>query len=69
MPQDVKLFQPLRLMAIRVGVAPAWLKAEADAGRVPHLKIGRRLFFNPELVEQALLNLARQTAERTVAHA
>ena len=35
-----------------------WLKAQARAGRLPHLKAGRRLLFNPAAVGKALAELA-----------
>ncbi|MHC4365194.1 MAG: DNA-binding protein [Planctomycetota bacterium] len=36
----------------------SWLKDEALAGRIPCLKIGRRLRFNKKAVENALAELA-----------
>lgn len=33
----------------------AWLKAEAEAGRIPSLKAGRQRLFNLDAVEQAHL--------------
>jgi len=44
-----------------------WLKAEADAGRIPHLKIGDRYRFDADAVEEVLLVRSRQAGE--VAHA
>lgn len=35
-----------------------WLNTEAQAGRIPHLRIGRRLLFNVEAVKAVLLNRA-----------
>ena len=55
-----ELFLPLRRAAVRLGVPAAWLRAEADAGRVPHLRVGRRLMVNPQAVERVLLDRARQ---------
>ena len=49
---------PLNLMARRLGVPVNWLRAEAEADRVPHLKAGPRLLFNPEAVEQVLVERA-----------
>jgi len=40
-----------------------WLKAEADAGRIPHLKIGKRYRFDANAVAEVLLARARQTGE------
>ena len=41
----------------------AWIKEEALAGRLPCLKIGRRLMFNAEAVRRALLDRAAKTTE------
>ena len=46
-------------MARRVHVTQKWLKSEAEAGRVPHLKAGDRLLFDPDSVEKLLLQWAR----------
>ena len=55
-------FLPLRQTAVRLGVPAAWLRAEANAGRVPCLRAGRRLLLNPEAVEAALLARAKEKA-------
>ena len=47
-------------MARRVRVPVAWLRAEAEANRVPHLKAGKVFLFDPETVEQVLLERARK---------
>jgi hypothetical protein len=39
----------------------AWLRAEAEAGRIPCLRAGRRLLFDVQAVEAALI---RRAAER-----
>ena len=39
-------------MATRAGVPRGWLRAEAEAGRIPHLRAGERLLFRAELVER-----------------
>jgi hypothetical protein len=51
---------PLRLhtLAIAVGLPQDWLRAEAEAGRIPCLKAGNVLLFNRAAVERALLELA-----------
>jgi excisionase family DNA binding protein len=44
-----------------------WLKREADAGEIPHLKIGHRYRFNRTAVETALARrAARGKAVRDV---
>lgn len=42
----------------RYGLSATWFKAEALAGRIPHFVVGRRIFFDPEAVECALLERA-----------
>ena len=44
----------------RYGLSMAWLKSEADAGRIPCFKAGQRLLFDPEAVEEALIARARE---------
>ncbi|RMF85051.1 MAG: DNA-binding protein [Planctomycetota bacterium] len=57
-------FLPLRRAAARLGVPAAWLRAEAHAGRVPHLRVGRRLLFNTAAVEAVLSDRAAREAKR-----
>ena len=56
-------FIPLRKAAASLGVPASWLEAEAKAGRIPHLKAGRRLLFNPAAVERVLLDRAAASVE------
>ncbi len=49
-------------LAHELGLPLAWLKAEAKAGRIPSLQVGRRLLFNPEAVERVLLDRAAKGA-------
>lgn len=42
------------------GLSAVWLKAEAEAGRIPCLIVGRRMLFDVEAVEAALLRRAGQ---------
>jgi hypothetical protein len=51
-------FVSLLAAAQSLGVPAAWLKREAKAGRIPHLKAGCRILFNLQLVERALLERA-----------
>ena len=51
----------VRGLADRLKLPAAWLKAEAEAERIPSLRAGRRLLFNPEAVEQVLLERAAGT--------
>jgi len=55
-------FVPLKVAAARLGVPAAWLSNEADADRIPFLRVGRRRMFNVEAVEGVLLERAAQGA-------
>jgi hypothetical protein len=46
-------------MARWVRVPVAWLKAEAEAGRIPALRAGTVFLFDPATVERVLLERAR----------
>ena len=46
-------------MARRLRVPVRWLKAEAEAERVPHLKADTVLLFEPDAVERVLVERAR----------
>lgn len=52
-------------MALRLGVAPSWLRGEAKAGRIPHLDASGTFLFDPKAVYKALADLAAGK-ERTV---
>lgn len=45
--------------ARRLGVSVRWLRAEADAGRVPCLRAGRRYLFSAMALAEALTARAR----------
>lgn len=45
---------PLSRMARRLHVTVAWLRSEAEAGRVPCLRAGRCYLFSPVAVELAI---------------
>ena len=51
----VTKFLSLRQTANQLGVSVVWLKTEAQAGRIPCLKAGRKLLFSLALVEKELL--------------
>ena len=57
MENEIRLL-PLGSMARLVRVSARWLRAEAEAGRIPHLKAGTVLLFNPEVVERLLIEWA-----------
>ena len=60
---DTKTFIPLHALSRRLGLPAAWIKAEAEAGRIPSLRAGRRLMFNPDAVERILIDRAKANAE------
>ena len=47
-----------------LGLPKAWIKAEAEAGRIPHLKIGQRYRFNHDAVVHKLAERAAQQSEQ-----
>lgn len=51
---DKKLLVSLSELSERTGLPVAWLKREAEAGRVPCIRAGRRRFFDPEAVRKSL---------------
>lgn len=56
---------PLSQMARSLRVTVAWLRSEADQGRVPCLRAGKRYLFAPAAVAQVLAE--RAAIERQVA--
>jgi len=48
----------LPALARALNLPEAWIKAEADAGRLPHLKIGKRYRFNSTAVVRTLADRA-----------
>ena len=54
---------PLNRLAALLRLPAAWLKAEADAGRLPVLVVGKRRLFNPVAVEEALAERAATSRE------
>lgn len=45
----------LGAMARRLRVPATWLRAEAEAGRIPHLRAGTALLFDPVVVERLIV--------------
>lgn len=58
--------KPLLLgaMARRARVPAKWLRAEAEAGTIPHLRAGNVLLFDPVAVEQILVQRLRESARK-----
>jgi len=61
--ENIPTLLPLRFMPRRLRVPAKWLRAEALAGRFPHLKAGGQLLFNPVAVEAALSERAAEGAK------
>ena len=53
----------LRRLSQLTGLPDAWLRAEANAGRIPSVRIGRKLLFHFPAVERALLETVSGSAE------
>ena len=51
---------PIARVARMLRVPVKWLRAEAEAGRIPHLRAGRAMLCDLETVERILLQRARQ---------
>lgn len=49
---------PLYAVARRLHVPQKWLRAEAEANRIPHLKAGNAILLNPDLIERILIKRA-----------
>ncbi len=52
----------LGAMARRLRVPATWLRAEAEAGRIPHLRAGNALLFDPEVVERIVFDRLRESS-------
>ena len=52
---------PIGPMARRLRVPVKWLRTEAEAGRVPHVKAERVYLFDPDAVERVLIERAQHT--------
>ena len=51
----------LNQLATRLGLPSKWLRVEATAGRIPCLRVGRKLRFNQRAVEGALSQRASES--------
>ena len=47
-------------MARRLGVRTSWLRSEAEADRLPHVRAGDQYLFDPDAVEGVLVDRARR---------
>jgi excisionase family DNA binding protein len=50
-------------MARRLRVPVSWLRQECEAGRIPHIRAGKAVLFNPEAVERMLLRRAERSPQ------
>jgi hypothetical protein len=71
---DKPLFQTPKLlntgmMARHLRVQPAWLRTEAESGRIPCVPVGTGFLFNPVAVESCLLERAKATPSEVARHA
>ena len=57
---------PVGPAARKLRVPVMWLRNEAEAGRVPHLRAGKQFLFNLEVVERLLIARASTTTEQGV---
>ena len=48
-------------VAERLGVAPSWVWAQARAGRIPHIRLGRYCRFREEALEAWIAQLERKS--------
>lgn len=62
---DKNILLALPDLARRLRVLPKWLRDEADAGRIPHLKAGRQRLFNLAAVEATLALRAGRSVDKT----
>lgn len=60
---------PLTLaeMARWLRVPQKWLRQEAEAGNIPHLRAGSRLLFDPEAVERVIRDRLREAEAKLAA--
>jgi hypothetical protein len=56
---------PVNIVARRLRVPVRWLRAEAEAGRVPSLRAANAILCDPAAVETALLERARELVPAT----
>jgi hypothetical protein len=49
---------PLHRLAARLRLPADWLRAEALSGRIPCLRVGKKMLFNAEAVERVLAERA-----------
>ena len=55
---NIQKILPLYAVARRLHVPQKWLRTEAEANRIPHLKAGKSILLNPDVVEKLLVERA-----------
>jgi len=61
MIEDNKKPLYLGAMARQLRVPSTWLRAEAEAGRIPHLRAGSALLFDPDVVARIVFDRLRES--------
>lgn len=61
-------YDPPKLISVKalarwLKVDADWIQSESEAGRLPHVRAGRDYLFDPDRVEQILLERAQQFKE------
>lgn len=59
MEVTVRKLLPINIVARRLKVPVAWLRGEAEAGRIPCLRADKQVLCDHDAVEAALLDRAR----------
>jgi hypothetical protein len=60
---ETKSFIPIDVLATKLAIPQTWLRTEADAARIPCLKIGRRRLFDLDTVRRVLTERAAESSE------
>ena len=58
--QNKNMLCPTPVLARQLGVTARWLRAEAEAGRIPSLKAENVYLFDPDVVINLLAERARE---------
>ncbi|MBN2447728.1 MAG: helix-turn-helix domain-containing protein [Phycisphaerae bacterium] len=65
MRNDTPQLLSLPALARVLNLPEGWIRSEADAGRIPHLRIGKRYRFNHDAVVRNLTERAAELATQT----
>jgi len=60
---------PVQRAANLLHVPSNWLRAEAEQGRIPHLRAGARILVDVDAIERLLVRRAASTTGKEVHHA